>query len=313
MSEGSKKTGFVTSAALHAALLGVVIFGFAFAPRFDDAPESIPVATVTTSEFNEIMHGEKQAPPALKPAEPPAPPLPPPDLRKSEEPPPPPPPPRPSPPPPPPPSPPPPREPPAPPPKPEALETPAPPSRPKVVETPPERPRETPTSKPKPEALSSLIAKEKSDEPKPSPRSNYDPRAIARLISQTKPGEAQASPASNLGAPEQHAQRMSPSVAAALDSWFKDAYMNCWSPPPTTPEGETYIAEVQVEFNSDGSLAGQPVLVNPPSDPAWKPHAESAWRAAMKCNPMRVPPQFAPYFQQWRSKTIYFDPRDASG
>ena len=95
-------------------------------------------------------------------------------------------------------------------------------------------------------------------------------------ISQTKPATRTPTPASNLGAPEQHAQRMSPSVAAALDSWFKDAYMNCWSPPPTTPEGETYIAEVQVEFNSDGSLAGQPVLVNPPSDPAWKPHAESA-------------------------------------
>ena len=311
MSEGSEKTGFVASAALHAALLCVAILGFAAAPHFDDAPQSIAVETVTTSEFNEIMHGEKQAPPAMKPAEPPTPPQPPPDLRKSEEPPPPPPPPppRPSPPPPTPPR----EPPPAPPPKPEALETPAPPSRPKIAETPPQRPRETPTPKPKPDAPSSLIAKDKSDEPKPSPRPNYDPRAIARLISQTKPNGTQPSPTSNFGAPEQHALRMSPSVAAALDSWFKEAYMNCWSPPPTAPEGETYIAEVQVEFNSDGSLAGEPVLVNPPSDPAWKPHAESAWRAAMKCNPMRVPQQFAPYFEQWRSKTIYFDPRDASG
>ena len=78
--------------------------------------------------------------------------------------------------------------------------------------------------------------------------------------------------------------------------------MNCWSPPPTTPEGETYIAEVKVEFNSDGSLAGEPVLVNPPPDPAWSPHAESALRAVSKCNPMKVPQQYAPYFEHWRAR-----------
>jgi hypothetical protein len=33
----------------------------------------------------------------------------------------------------------------------------------------------------------------------------------------------------------------------------------------------------------------------------------------LKCNPLRVPPEFAPYFQQWRSKTIHFDPENAMG
>ena len=106
---------------------------------------------------------------------------------------------------------------------------------------------------------------------------------------------------------------MSPSLSSSLDAWFTDAYLSCWSPPPTKPEGERYVADVRVIFNPDGSLSGQPLLVNPPHDPAWRAHAESAVRAVLKCNPLHVPPQYAPYFEQWKSKTIHFDPQDALG
>ena len=115
------------------------------------------------------------------------------------------------------------------------------------------------------------------------------------------------------GLPNQHAARMSLSLSAALDAWFTEAYLACWSPPPTTPEGERYIADVRVIFNPDGSLSGQPVLLNPPRDPAWRAHAESAVRAVLKCNPLKLPPQYAPYFEQWKSKTIHFDPESALG
>ena len=89
--------------------------------------------------------------------------------------------------------------------------------------------------------------------------------------------------------------------------------MACWSPPPTLPEGEVYIPEVQVTFNADGTLSGEPVLVNPPPDPAWRAHAESAVRAALRCNPLKIPQQYSPFFDQWRTKTIHFDPREALG
>ena len=106
---------------------------------------------------------------------------------------------------------------------------------------------------------------------------------------------------------------MSPSLAAALDAWLTDAYLNCWTPPPTTPQGDRYIAEIRVDFNPDGTLAGTPQLLNPPTDPAWRAHAESAMRAVLKCNPLHVPPQYAPYFEQWRTKTVHFDPQSALG
>ena len=142
----------------------------------------------------------------------------------------------------------------------------------------------------------------------------FDRSAIAKLIGETKTN-ADPTPtgATPQGLPDQHADRMSPSLAAALDAWLTDAYLNCWTPPPTMPQGDRYIAEVRVDFNPDGTLAATPELLNPPTDPAWRAHAESAVRAVLKCNPLRVPPQYAPYFEQWRTKTVHFDPQSALG
>ena len=312
MSDQPTKAGLYASAAMHAALLAFLVFGFSFAPKFDDAGESIPVETVSQNQFNQIMKGErdakpmKEAPPeppqrqaAADPQPAPTPPPPPPDLKTAETPPSPPPPPaepapaKPEPPPP------------APPPKPTAEETPAP--------APPVRPKETPPPKPKVDPLAKILEKDKDELAKPT-KPAFDRSAIAKLIGQTKTN-ADPTPtgATPQGLPDQHAERMSPSLAAALDAWLTDAYLNCWTPPPTMPQGDRYIAEVRVDFNPDGTLAATPELLNPPTDPAWRAHAESAVRAVLKCNPLRVPPQYAPYFEQWRTKTVHFDPQSALG
>ena len=314
MNDESTKAGLYASAAMHAALLAFLVFGFSFAPKFEDAGESIPVETVSQSQFNQIMTGERDAKPMKEaPPEPPqrqaaadpqptpapTPPTPPPALKTAETPPPPPPPPaepapaKPEPPPP------------APPPKPTAEEAPTP--------APPVRPKETPPPKPKVDPLAKILEKDKEELAKPT-KPSFDRSAIAKLIGEPKTN-ADATPtgATPQGLPDQHAERMSPSLAAGLDAWLTDAYLNCWTPPPTMPQGDRYIAEVRVDFNPDGTLAGTPELLNPPTDPAWRAHAESAMRAVLKCNPLHVPPQYAPYFEQWRTKTVHFDPQSALG
>ena len=176
--------------------------------------------------------------------------------------------------------------------------------RPKIVDTPPERPKE-----PQPE--------------KPKQTRNYDPNAIAKLIGQTRPSTPAVAPtltastttgsATPQGLPHHDAPRMSLSLASALDAWLTESYLNCWTPPPAMPEGDTYVAQIKVVFNPDGSLSGRPVLLNPPTDPAWRAHAESAMRAVKKCDPLKVPAQYAPYFDQWKVETIHFDPRETQG
>jgi colicin import membrane protein len=356
------KSGLIASGVLHAALLAAILVGFAEAPKFDDGAETMPVDTVTQSQFNEIMKGEHNGKPVKTPVDKPPPkpieataPVPPAEPAKvdppvlkhiddpgedatptrppkptAETPPPPPPPPQ--------------REaaapPPAPPPddaeidrpkpkvEPKAPPTPpAPPNRPKVVEKPPEKPKDPVPDKAKADNVAKFLEKMKAeDEQKPPskpksgdapvdpPRQAYDPNAIAKLIGQAKPApNKQVASLTPLGSPTQNAPRMSPSLSASLDGWLQDAYLSCWTQPPTMPEGVKYVAQVRVSFNPDGSLSAQPQLVNPPSDPAWRAYAESSMRAVLKCNPLRVPPQYVPYFQQWKVKTVHFDPENAQG
>jgi outer membrane biosynthesis protein TonB len=295
---------FACSAALHGALLAAILFGFGSAPRFTDSPEAIPIETVSLSDLNQVMNGEKEAKPAPAPA--PTPPQPPEDLRAST-----------APAPPPEPAPPPPKADAAPPPEPPARppERPAPepepklaiqeppivepPARPKFIEAPPPRPREPPKEKPK-------------------QTHNFDPNAIAKLIGEGKmSASAVASTGTGSVTPQglahHNAPRMSMTMAAALDAWLTESYLNCWTPPPTTPDGDPYVAEVRVVFNPDGSLSGRPVLLNPPTDRAWRAHAESAMRAVKKCDPLKVPAEYMPYFEQWKIETIHFDPRETQG
>jgi hypothetical protein len=316
LEERRSYSNFVGSAALHGALLAMILLGVASAPRFADTPEAIPIETVSLSELNQIANGEKDAKPAPQstPAPPPPPQpaptpppkpeaaQPPPTPAKTESPPP-----KPAPPqkadatPPPEPEPMPPERPEPPPPPPPKLavqEAPVqPPVRPKFTDPPAERPKE-----PTPE--------------KPKPARNFDPNSIAKLIGQGKTPTAapsQTASATPQGLPHHDAPHMSMSMASALDAWLTESYLNCWTPPPGMPDGDTYVAQIKVIFNPDGSLSGRPVLLNPPSDKAWRAHAESAMRAVRKCDPLRVPAEYMPFFEQWKIETIHFDPRETQG
>ena len=329
MEERRSYSNFVGSAALHGALLAMILLGVASAPRFADTPEAIPIETVSLSELNQIANGEKDAKPAPQSA--PAPPTPPPDLRASVE------------------SPTPPQPAPTPPPKPETAQRPPappkaenpppkPPQPPKADATPPpdtepmppERPEQQPPPPPKLAIQEAPVQPpvrpkftdpppERPKEPapeKPKPSRNFDPNSIAKLISQGKTptaAQSQMAAATPQGLPHHDAPHMSMSMASALDAWLTESYLNCWTPPPGMPDGDTYVAQIKVVFNPDGSLSGRPVLLNPPSDRAWRAHAESAMRAVRKCDPLKVPAEYMPFFEQWKVETIHFDPRETQG
>jgi colicin import membrane protein len=339
LSEQSQKSGMVVSGALHGALLAAIVIGFSSAPKFDGAGETIPVETITQNQFNEIMKGKPDAKPVEKPVQPVEASAPKPEQKAEADP------------PPPPPqkidSPTPPQAAPAAPtpparPAPAAREAPAPPTPPAPLEAEVDRPQARPDpqppptppapparpkaiDKPKPDQLAKLVDDAKPEEP-PKPPAKvktetpndahrvFDANSIAKLLGQGKPRNVeQVASATPLGSPTQSATRMSPSMSAAIDGWLTDAYLRCWQPPPTMPEGAKYVAEIRVSFNADGSLSAHPALINPPSDPAWRAYADSAMRAVLRCNPLQVPPQYAPFFEQWRNKTVHFDPENALG
>jgi hypothetical protein len=141
---------------------------------------------------------------------------------------------------------------------------------------------------------SETASKETSKPPPPAPPAAPAPAAVA------------ASPA-----PEPP-KRMTPAQQADFDAWMIKSYLACWKPAPQPADADLYVAQVRLAFNPDGSLAKPPKLVNPPSDPAMRPQAKSVMQAVQTCNPLPVPAQYRPFYEQWRAKTIHFNPQIAA-
>ncbi len=122
---------------------------------------------------------------------------------------------------------------------------------------------------------------------------------------------AQLQQVASLGAPNANAAKMSPSLWGQLDALLQDQYKQCWSYIGIAGQPK-YIPEVHVQYAQDGSLIGQPALLNPPSDPTMRNLAESALRAVRRCNPLRIPAVYQPFYDQWKGRIVRFDPDEMS-
>ena len=105
---------------------------------------------------------------------------------------------------------------------------------------------------------------------------------------------------------------MSQAQETDFNSWIVKTYLGCWKPQAQPAETDPYVAKVRLAFKADGSLAKAPKLVNPPSDPALRPQAKSVMQAVHSCNPLAVPAQYRPFYEQWKTKTIHFNPQIAA-
>jgi hypothetical protein len=108
------------------------------------------------------------------------------------------------------------------------------------------------------------------------------------------------------------ARRMTASQEASLDAWLIKTYLACWNPSAVPADADPYVARVRLKFKPDGSLLKPPKLVNPPSDPAQKPQAKSVLQAVKACDPLPMPAQYRSFYEQWKTKTIHFDPQVAA-
>ncbi len=333
--DASERPGYITSSAAHAALLVLAFVSFSRSPKFDDAPETIPVDLVTQADVNQIMHGDKSAKQVQpkqkvdkvadtaedKPKSPIAEakrdvPTPPPPLKRiadpgladKVEP----------------------QKPPA-----QAATTPPPPVKsapiPPVADTaqdaeqvqpnpnkqpPKDTPKKEVTKQPelKLDQIAKLLAqdKPKSGDDSKDPARKFSADDIARLLSR-EPAQRKAATGkelqqlASLGSPTANAVKMSPSLEAQMEGWFQDKFQGCWTQPISLPQGPKYVPEIRVPLNLDGSLASDPTLLNPPSDPAWQPLAESALRAVHTCDPLPVPDIFKPYYDEWRDRVVRFN------
>jgi colicin import membrane protein len=163
------------------------------------------------------------------------------------------------------------------------------------------------------------VSKPRSGDEDAKPVRRFDSRQIEQLLSHEDPQSTsstarQLNKLASLGTPTGRAPKMTPTVLSQLEGILQDQYKQCWSYLALAGQ-QKYYPLVQVTYNPDGSLGTEPSLVNPPPDPALRSLAESAVRAVKKCNPLRIPAAFLPYFDQWRRepRILRFDPEEMSG
>jgi colicin import membrane protein len=331
----AREPGIAVSGAAHAALLLAMLLAFADAGRFGDAQEPVPIEVISDSQFNRIM-GEKVAEKGAKPrvdtladtsevkpsppleeakrdvptppSRPPEPATPPLEEAKSLA----------------------------------AVPPPLPVEPPPPVPEPPKRDPAAELAKPEPEPIAKppappkivrppepkvdpleqakkLLEQKKQEEAKvdakrakpttDDPQYKFDSHALSKILTHDTPQQAgstgkELNKTASLGAPTASAARMPGNLLGQLHEYLKEAYHRCFNPAPF--DVGDYKPKISVRYNIDGSLASEPKLANPPSDPALRAFADSAMRAVRSCNPLHIPAIYQPYYEQWRDTTMQF-------
>lgn len=81
----------------------------------------------------------------------------------------------------------------------------------------------------------------------------------------------------------------------------------CWNIQAGGELAASQIPKIQFELNQDGSVRGEPRVLNPQGSPQFQLAADAARSAVLKCSPFPLPPD---KYQMWRKVTLDFDPRE---
>ena len=109
------------------------------------------------------------------------------------------------------------------------------------------------------------------------------------------------SPAS-LGSPTANSSYLAQSWIGA----FRARVETCWDIPAGSLDVAELVVNVHVQFNRDGSLAAEPVVVNSSSSQAFRVAAEASVRAIRRCAPYAFLPQSQ--YNIWQDFEVVFVP-----
>jgi colicin import membrane protein len=145
----------------------------------------------------------------------------------------------------------------------------------------------------------------------------FDAGDIRQLLASKAPSQSAGAAApeinktASLGTATGSAQRLNPSQRDQLMGLLRDQLHRCWQAPMASQGNDKPpVPSVRVKLNQDGSLAAEPAVMNPSSDALFRTVADSATRATRRCAPLKIPAQFAPYYQDWKDLVVNFDPRE---
>jgi len=158
-------------------------------------------------------------------------------------------------------------------------------------------------------------AKKKADEAK---KKQFDADNISALLNKIpdKGGPAPAVEKSDLptkvkgpvaGAPEGKDSRLTASEMALLVAAIRQGVQPCWRVLAGGQGAEATAVRMRIKFNQDGTLNGDPQILNSQGTAYFVAASESAKRAVIQCQPYQLP---AEKYAAWQDVILNFDPKD---
>jgi hypothetical protein len=185
--------------------------------------------------------------------------------------------------------------------KPEAQKKKVKPVKKKVAKKPKSKPKKKAKPKPKPKAK---IVKKKRKKKK------FNEDKIAALLNKVPDSGPTASKLPDLpgakkvkGNPRGKHLKMSINEIDA----FRRRVSQCWNPPVGGLGAEELSVKLRIKLNKDGTLKGQPRVLNRGSSSFHRAAADSAARAVWQCQPYNLP---ARKYDTWQDMILNFNPRD---
>ena len=180
------------------------------------------------------------------------------------------------------------------------------PPKPEVKPEPEEAAKPLP---PKPPRKPNLKVAEKKEEKPPEDRLTTILKNVEKL-KQQQAAKPEPSDEEEFQAPR---PRTSQLEINALARAIQQQMSSCWRVEPGARDAEDLVVEVRVILNRDGSVRGQPLIIDEnrmASDPFYRSAAENARRAILSCQPFQLPIK---RYEVWRDMTLKFDPRSMFG
>ena len=183
----------------------------------------------------------------------------------------------------------------------------------------PPKPKTAEAKKPEPktdeiaEALKKAEKKPAPPKPQPQPK-KPDPNLEAKIESKLAlldKRESQRQTITNTMVSPASLGTATPNSQFLMQSWMgalRARVESFWDIPAGSLDVADMVVQVRVRFNRDGSLKGEPVVLNDSSNPAFRVAAEASLRALRRGAPYSFLP--ASQYETWNDVELDFRPQD---
>jgi hypothetical protein len=186
------------------------------------------------------------------------------------------------------------------------------PAPPEPAPTPAEQPAEATPPPPEPSAAPAQATRTPKTKPTPpkkvtataSAESKFNSDKISALLDKQQPsGGGTQKPAGQTALGSSKGKTVSKMTQTQMDA-LRAAIQECWNVPVGAEGADKLVVRVQFKMTPDGIVDGFPEVLNSDANPSFRPMAESARRAVLRCGPYNFLP--ADKYDEWKEVIINF-------